>query len=49
MPGGSSFPAPQLPIATNNPPIGAAPMMFDAMASGDAGLAEATDTLSRQP
>ena len=49
MPGGSSFPAPQLPVATNNPPIGAAPMMFDAMASGDAGLAEATDTLSRQP
>jgi hypothetical protein len=48
MPGGSSFPAPQLPIATNNPPIGAAPMMLDAQLRGDAGLAEATDTLSRQ-
>jgi hypothetical protein len=46
--GGSSFPAPQLPLASGNPPIGAAPSMLDAMASGDAGFASATDTLSRQ-
>lgn len=48
LPGGSSFPAPQLPVASGNPPIGAAPAMLDAQVQGDAGLALATDTLSRQ-
>ena len=48
MPGGTSSPAPQLPVASSNPPIGSAPAMMAAQMQGDSGLASATDTLSRQ-
>lgn len=50
-PAGSPGPAPlagQLPIATNNPPVGAAPALLQAQADGQAGFAGLTDTLSRQ-
>ena len=48
-PSGPPAPAPQLPIPSNNPPIGAAPALLQAQNDGDAGFASGADTLSRQP
>lgn len=46
---GSPFPAPPMPISSSNPPFGMAPSLMAAQSRGDAGLADMTDTLSRQP